>query len=278
MMWKQKIGISVGGRPSAETLRLLRSTGFDAISPAWDPAGDLDAVAAEAAACGLALQSLHAPFGRADRMWSADEAVCAEARAELLAALEDCARCRIPVMVVHVWIGFGYTFAGGDLYFGNFDVLVDRAGALGVQIAFENTEGEEYLFALMEHFRQEATVGFCWDSGHELCYNRSRDLLACFGDRLCMTHLNDNLGISRFDGGIFWTDDLHLLPGDGIADWDDVVRRLKASHRLEYLNFELGRHSKPHRHENDLYEQMSDEIYYAEAYKHACRIAWRYAN
>ena len=93
-----------------------------------------------------------------------------------------------------------------------------------------------------------------------------------------MTHLNDNLGVSRYDGKIFWTDDLHLLPYDGIADWDDNVERLKRAKRLSILNFELNIESKPDRHENDAYEQMSRVQYYTEAYKRACRIAYRYTK
>ena len=33
-------------------------------------------------------------------------------------------------------------------------------------------------------------------------------------------------------GKTFWTDDLHLLPYDGIADWDYNVKRLKRSKKL----------------------------------------------
>lgn len=277
-MWKQKLGISVGITPSPALLKLLKQTGFDAVSPCWVPGFDETVVCEAAEAAGLALQSLHAPFGSCNKLWSADAAVHADALAEQLTALEVCARCGIPVLVAHTWIGFDYTFDAESLYFGCFDAMVARAKELGVRIAFENTEGEEYLFALLERYRDEPAVGFCWDSGHELCYNHGQDLLARYGSRLLVTHLNDNLGIRRFDGGTFWTDDLHLLPYDGIADWAENIRRLRQSAPLEYLNFELGRRSKPDRHENDVYAQMPEEQYYAEAYKRACRIAAGYVK
>ena len=73
-------------------------------------------------------------------------------------------------------------------------------------------------------------------------------------------------------------DDLHLLPYDGIGDWEYNVNRLRASKPLEYLNFELTIHSKPNRHENDGYAAMPLPVYLAEAYKRACRIARRYAR
>jgi len=278
-MWKQKIGIAVGNKlRSPDEMKMLADIGFDSVSPGWSKDGDVSSIAKSARECGMDLQYLHAPYTKASAMWGEDEEKAAAAKGEVLASLEDAARNEIPNLVVHTWIGFDYTFGETKYGFARYAEVVDRAAALGVRIAFENTEGDEYLFALMEHFAGCDTVGFCWDSGHELCYNHSRDLLADFGDRLLVTHLNDNLGISRFDGKTFWTDDLHLLPYDGIADWDDNIARLKKSRKLDVLSFELGRSSKPNRHENDAYTRMSDVEYYTEAYNRACRIAYRYAR
>lgn len=278
-MWKQKIGISVGNNysiPTTELVKILKRIGFDAVSPEWERNVDIDKIITSAKSCGLEIQSLHAPYLKAADLWSRDSAISEPALDELLDTIKDCKRHSVPIAVVHTWIGFEYEFDKNSLYFDNFEKLVEEAGKAGVKIAFENTEGDEYLFALMEHFSGCDTVGFCWDSGHELCYNHSADLLASFGDRLIMTHLNDNLGISRYDGKTYWTDDLHLLPYDGIADWDYNIDRLKKSNKLDILNFELVINSKPNRLENDIYGQMSIEQYFTEVYKRACRIAYRY--
>ncbi len=280
-MWNQRIGISIGSRfpiSGCELIELLKKVGFDAISPLWTTNGDLSEIVDSASKCGLTIQSLHAPFGKAADMWSVDDSISAPVKNELLSALDACVQFNIPVLVVHTWIGFDYKFCEDTLDFKNFDEIVSYAEEHRIKIAFENTEGEEYLFALMEHFKDNDTVGFCWDSGHEMCYNHSQDLLAKYGDRLIMTHLNDNLGISRFDGKIFWTDDLHLLPFDGVADWDDNIDRLRKSKHLDILNFELSIVSKPNRHENDIYQQMGIENYFTEAYKRACKIAYRYTK
>ena len=278
-MWKQKIGISVGSRyciPTVQAVELLAKIGFDAISPEWNDREQLGDIVACARQNGMAVQSLHAPFGKANVMWSHDPSVSQPALDELLLAADACKELQIPVMVAHAWIGFDYTFDAENLHFDNYDTLVRRAQQNGIQIAFENTEGEEFLFALLDRYKNNPTVGFCWDAGHEMCYNRGEDLLAQFGDRLLMTHLNDNLGVSRFDGKTFWTDDLHLLPFDGIADWDYNVQRLQKARKLDYLNFELNIQSKPNRHENDVYANMPIELYFTEAYKRACRIAYKY--
>ena len=259
-------------------VKIVAAAGFDAISPEYEDGIDLTSVICTAKEEGLYIQSLHAPFHKSDAMWSSDETLSCAALNELLRALEVCHIHKIPIMVVHTWIGFQYSFGETAYGFRNFDYLVKKAQEYGIIIAYENTEGEEYLNALMEHFNGTENVGFCWDSGHEMCYNHSKDLLASYGDRLCMTHLNDNLGISRFDGEIFWTDDLHLLPYDGIADWNYNITRLKGSKRLEFLNFELNIISKPERHENDKYGVMSLQEYFAEAYIRACRIAYCYGR
>lgn len=280
-MWKQKIGMSIANQypiPTEEAVRMLAKIGFDAISPVWSDKVELDPVIETAKNCGLELQSLHAPFHWVNRMWNPDETVSTPVKEELLRSLEDCHRWGIPVLVVHAWIGFGDEV--GDIPTGlkNYGKLIGKAKEYGIRIAFENTEGLSYLEALLEHFQDDPTVGFCWDSGHEMCYNRSVDLLAKYGARLYMTHLNDNLGVSRFDGKIFWTDDLHLLPYDGVADWDEIAKRLKRSARLDVLNFELKINSVPERHENDAYTQMGLEAYFTEAYKRACRVAYRVAT
>ena len=125
----------------------------------------------------------------------------------------------------------------------------------------------------MSAFSDRRHVGFCWDSGHELCYNAGRDMLALYGDRLFCTHLNDNLGIRDYTGRITFLDDLHLLPFDGIADWSGIARRLNYHGFSDILTFELNTESKPGRHENDYYGRMTPVEYVTEAYKRACRVA-----
>ncbi len=280
-MYKQKIGFSVGNDysiPTAEVVKMLKQIGFDAISPVYTDDDTLLKIVNSANECGLELQSLHAPFYKTADLWSDDESVSSPAKNEILDSLKACVKFNIPVLVMHTWIGFEYEFDSNSLNYKNFDEIVAYARKNNIKIAFENTEGEEYLFALMEHFKDNDTVGFCWDSGHEMCYNHSEDLLKKYGDRLIMTHLNDNLGIGRFDGRIKPTDDLHLLPYDGIADWDYNVNRLKNSNPLTILNFELKIRSIQGRHENDVYGAMSLEHYFTEAYKRACKIAYRYSR
>ncbi|MCQ2435439.1 MAG: sugar phosphate isomerase/epimerase [Clostridia bacterium] len=277
-MWKQKLGISLGNHydiPTVEVVDIVHSVGFDAVSPEWEDCDDLAALAEYARSLGMAVQSVHAPYGGAAKMWSEDPAVYTPVLDELTRVLDDCHAIGAPVVVMHAWIGFDNIPAPTQCGIDHYRILVDRARAYGMKIAFENTEGEDHLFALLDAFADCDNVGYCWDSGHEMCYNHSMDLLGMYGSRLIMTHVNDNLGISRFDGRTFWTDDLHLLPYDGVGDWDYNIARLKKSAALEYLNFELLNASKPDRHENDAYAAMTLTEYFTAAYMRACRIAYR---
>jgi len=281
-MYKQKIGMSLENDyysiPTVDVVRLLKKIGFEAISPSWKSRECLAEIVDVANECGLIIQSLHGPFGFAGQLWTNDESLYGPALEAHYSAIDGCVEFNIPIMVMHVWAGFGYCVDGLVFNFSNFDKLVDYAKKRGIKLALENTEGEEFLEALLEHYKNEDTVGYCWDSGHEMCYNRSKDFLGKYGDRLLVSHINDNLGIRDVNGNITWHDDMHLLPYDGVADWDYNIDRLKKANHLDILNFELNIYSRPERHENDVYAEMSIERYFTLAYQRACKIAYKYSR
>ena len=264
-MWKRKLCLATSGqfaRPVEEQIRLFAVTGFE---------GFFTHYAAIARAENMLYQSIHAPFTRMAEMWQDGERGDG-ALAELIDCLRVCADNAVPVMVAHAFIGFK-DHAPTEIGVERFVRLARAAERLGVRLAVENTEGEEYLAAVMDACRDIPAVGFCWDTGHEMCYNHSRDMTALYGDRLIATHLNDNLGIRDFSGEITYIDDLHLLPFDGIADWDGIARRLNRCGFSGPLTFELNTLSKPNRHENDGYAALPLEQYLALAYGRACRVA-----
>ena len=271
-MYKQKLCLGLGagkGMSGVEQLELYHRTGFEGFFSDWGSQAELRKKADE---LGMIYQSIHAPYGKAADFWKGGEAAD-KAVAELIACVEDCARVEVPIMVTHTFIGFE-DHDPNDIGVENFGKVCARAKELGVQVAFENTEGEEYLAAAMGLVKEyPRTVGFCWDTGHEMCYNYGKDMLSLYGDSLIATHINDNLGIRNHNGNITSYDDLHLLPFDGIGDWQNAADRLRAHDYNGILTFELKLHSKPNRHENDKYMAMDPEVYLAEAYSRACRVA-----
>lgn len=259
--------------PFDEQIRLMQQSGFDAFFTPWDYNFRMDDYVALAEETGMLYQSVHAPFGKVADMWHGSPQQQEEAVDELIACVRDCAKHGVNIMVSHVFIGFDREYIPNEQGLENFAKVIDEAEELGVKIAFENTEGLEYLDAVMTAFAHSKSAKFCLDTGHEMCYNHPHNLIERYGDRLVATHINDNLGIRSRRGEITYLDDLHLLPFDGIRNWDETARELDECGYKGILTFELNRISKPGRHENDVYGRMETEEFFAEAYKRACRFA-----
>ena len=251
-----------------EHVALLHRIGWDGFFTGWDP-DKTPAYAAAAEKHGMIYTSIHAPFTQVRYLWNEGE-LGEQVAEDLIACVRDCAKYGVPVMVIHPFIGFedhDPTEAG----LRNFGKIIAEADALGVRLGFENVEGEEYLAAIFERYADHPSLGFCFDTGHELCYNRGKDMLADYGHALCHTHFNDNVGVTGED--IFWTDDLHLLMGDGIADWKGIMSRIRACDYDGVLTCELTFGNKPGKNTHDGYAAMGHEAFYKLALERVREIA-----
>lgn len=247
---------------TVEQIRIIKSVGFDAFFTNWSPERT-EEIANEAARLGLFQQSIHSPFSgsyKVKHLWDGGEEGEFVTNA-LIDCMRDCARFDIPVMVIHPFIGFK-DHTPTQIGLDNYARVIEAANKLGVRLGFENVEGEEYLAAIMERFWNEPSLGFCYDSGHEMCYNRHKDMLALYGEKLCHTHLNDNLGVRGEE--ITFTDDLHLMPTDGIADWKSIVERIEKTAYDGPIITELTYANRTDINGNPLnYADMSIEAYIA---------------
>jgi len=251
-----------------EQIPMIGRAGFDGVFTGWSDGAPISEGAKIVSDNGMIYQSLHAPFTRANLMWESGYAG-EEVTDELCRCLDACAENGIPITVAHAFIGFD-THNPNEWGVKRFGRAAEYAKSIGVKLALENTEGEEYLELLMEALSDNPAVGFCIDTGHEMCYNHSRDLITKYGDRLIATHLNDNMGITD-ENNITWLDDSHLLPFDGIADWCGIADRLLAVGYTGELTFELTSLNKPERNTHDRYAAWSFEEYLANTYERACR-------
>lgn len=272
-MDRTKLGLGlVGGLSisSEEQIRLIADVGFDSLFVPWSPKENIMTLKSIADNCGLDISSVHAPFMKIDKLWHPDD----ESKAvlnEQLECIRVCHDAGIPLAVLHVIIGFD-RHSPTEEGLCAFRRIAEEARRLGVKLALENTEGEEYLASAMEHLSDFENVGFCYDTGHGICYNRGTDMLKLYGDRLAYTHINDNLGVSDAEGKITWLDDLHLLPFDGVLDVEKCVTDIAQTGFDGELTFELSVMSKPGRRENDCYAEMGAEAYLAEAFRRAERV------
>ena len=249
------IALGMGFEESVgEQIVIAANAGFQTVATNWNENLDAVSFGKMVQDNGLECNYLHAPFTAMDTVWeegrSGDEYVDM-----LIRGLDGCVAAGTSNYVCHVIIGMD-KHSPNELGLVRIGRLLDEAKARNVKIAFENTEGLEYLESVMTTFAQHPSCFFCWDTGHELCYNFSQDMLALYGDRLTITHLDDNLGMAD-KNNMTSLDDSHLLPGDGIADWPGIVRRLKAHGFSGVYNLELSRKNRPGRTANDIYASLS---------------------
>lgn len=256
-------------KSTSEMIPMIKAAGFDGFFTGWnrgDPVADWAALAKSE---GLYYQSIHAPFNHIDLIWEDDDRG-AEYLTMLEECVDDCARFGIPLAVVHAIIGFD-KHTPTETGLERFDRLCSYADSRGVTLGFENTEGLEYLDCIFKNLKWHKSCRFCWDTGHEMCYNYSKDLMRMYGELLAGTHLNDNLGITGDE--ITWHDDAHMLPFDGAADWIGIRNRLREYGFTDSFTFELTCKNRPGRHTHDGYSRWSCDEFLRRAYERAVRFA-----
>jgi sugar phosphate isomerase/epimerase len=97
--------------------------------------------------------------------------------------------------------------------------LTETAGKNGVVLALENMRSSLHLSYLFDRI-DSPNLKFCYDSGHNNCFEPGVDVLSLFGDRLAALHLHDNNG----SGG-----DQHRIPFHGSIDWFSVINKIAKS-------------------------------------------------
>lgn len=253
-----------------EMASCLKKVGFDGAFLLWDEKEKIYRAARALDKAGLFMPSLHAPFVTMHTIWKENDPAGDDTIAVLKQCVDCCVDFEIPVLVCHAFIGF-LDRTPTETGLSRLAPLMEYGIQKKVKIAFENTEGEEYLAAIMNRFADCESLGFCWDTGHELCYNRAKDMMALYGDKLVSTHLNDNFGVTGEE--ITWLDDSHVLPFDGVADWNGIADRLLKVGFTNPLTFELTRQNKPERHTHDGYAKWSVEEFFENAHERAVRFA-----
>lgn len=267
-MKKQLIGLALSFSNDCtveEGFPLLKKHGIESTFTSVSTREKLNARAELATQYGISFSSLHAPFKHAAKMWD-DTLEGADAEQELHDSIDACTIVDAPILVVHPFIGF-YDHTPTEIGLARYRRLAEYAAQKNVRLAFENVEGEAHLKLLMDGLREFDSVGFCLDTGHELCYNRGRDMLAEYGDRLCYLHINSNMGVTSPTGEIGWRDDSHMLPFDGLVNMEFLAERLVKLNYEGVLMMELVKENRQDRHTNDIYADLTPDEYVGEAAK-----------
>ena len=204
-----------------DTLRAIRSAGFDAVMLWWDDSfpetyGRKEDLPDLARRNGLRIENAHLTYQGIDALWE-DTVDGEEWASKLLRLTEQCADYGIPTVVAHLTQARPHP-ADGELGLCRLNRLAELAERRGINVAFENVRQPETLDYLFTHI-DSPRFGVCFDSGHNHHYSPERNILKEFRDKIMAVHLHDNDS----------TADQHRIPFDGTIAWDEVMRGLAAS-------------------------------------------------
>lgn len=164
-------------------------------------------------------ENLHSPFNHINDIWLDCEGG-EQMLAELKNCVDHCVIANAPTMIVHMSSG-NTPPPITDIGRARYEKLVEYAIKKNVKVAFENLRKTANFAWAMETFYNEPMVGFCWDCGHEACYQNGREFMPWYGEKLICTHIHDNCGEPDADD--------HLLPFDGAVNFDRFAEHIKNS-------------------------------------------------
>ena len=139
------------------------------------------------------------------------------------------------LLTVHLWLD--PRFVNPELIthkIGLLGRLIDRAKEMGITVCLENLS--ETASHMAEIFRALPDLGLTLDLGHAQLLtenNTAFGFLDRYPDRIKHVHIHDNRG------GNSSSDDLHLLVGEGIVDFERAFQRLNEIGYRKTITLEL---------------------------------------
>lgn len=219
--------------PLEERLRLIKKTGFNAVSIWWeDEEGDWpikkENIPRIVKNSGLEIENIHAPFSKCNGFWSKDKNLRDDIVKKHITYIEECKEFNIPIMVMHVTEDFGLKETN-SYGIESIEKIVEAGEKNGVRVAIENTDNNFSIHYLLSHIKS-SYLGLCFDSSHNtIALNKEINLLKLYGDRLFSTHISDSDGVK----------DRHWLPYDGSIDWEEIKKYFPVDNYNGYLSMEV---------------------------------------
>ena len=129
---------------------------------------------------------------------------------------------------------------------------------LDVPMALENIGNYKLLTDIFGTIKSDY-LKFCFDIGHQNVFDKDKDALAAFGDKLICLHLHSNMG----------EEDEHTLNKYGNIDWDAFAKRLAQLNPNIVLDYEILMHTR--------HCEKPEEVL-SEVYKQACELEEKIAK
>ncbi len=200
-----------------ERLRMMRAAGFDFVCIGMKPYADGDTreTVALCERLGIPVENIHLTGTKTTCIW--DETDEGEKIADRYCReIEYCSSLGVKTGIAHVTWGHRAVPPINETALHRYERIADCAARCGFVLSLENSVYPEYLYAVMGRLWGHPGIGFCFDSGHRNAFAPKEDFLGRFGHILTALHLQDNNG----------ADDLHVMPMDGCAPWEEIARSL----------------------------------------------------
>ena len=243
----RRLGIFAGclrGIPQTEAIPMLKEAGFNCYDTYTHRIDDIAPIIEAGNACGMPIESLHAPFMTRDAycndMWLSGTQY-QKMFNYYKESIDSAAEFNIPNVVIH-FMGNLAAPQLSDEGLARFDKIVEYAVEKNVTIAFENMIRIGGIAYAADRYEKIPNVRFCYDMGHAHCYSGYAyapdicwmDLLT---DRVVTTHIHDNEGfIEGFKGEL----DFHRLPFEGNLDYQKVMDKMDEYGYRGALVLEVG--------------------------------------
>ena len=144
-------------------------------------------------------------------------------------------RLEMSLLTLHLW--FDPRFVKGQVIrfkIGLLERIIKEATGRGILVCLENLS--ETASHLSIPFNNLPLLYLTLDLGHAQLVtgiNRSYGFIEQYPERIKHIHLHDNRG------GDSYLDDLHLIPGEGIVDFEKIFRKLKEMDYDRTITLEL---------------------------------------
>jgi len=200
---------------------LIKEKGFYSVTLWWGDEykeidGDKLLLPDLARKAGLYVENVHAPFGKANDIWK-DSLDGLDLVKQYTTYIEECKKSNINTIVIHTPIK-KEQLINTEIGINRLKHLAEYANNAGVVIAVENVRRIDSLQEIYSKINMKS-LGFCYDSGHENCYNKGSNIANRFKDKIVAIHLHDNDE----------TADQHRILGEGNINWDIVRKNINKS-------------------------------------------------
>ncbi len=215
-----KIGtyiLSDGSLSLEEKIKMTKEAGFDfaGLGLGLFASGEVEKAADICAKHSLPVDNIHLTGAKTTLIWNEGEegdAICERYCNEIKRASAS----GIKAGVAHITWGHSQPAPMNEKAFARYYKIAQTAEKCNFILGLENSVFIDYLYETMNRLLDFKSIGYTYDSGHHNAFSPDRDLLRDFGDRLIVTHIQDNNGIH----------DLHMTAFDGNVDWNYVARGL----------------------------------------------------